>query len=149
MSQISQLDFRGNIQVQTMQRQSGIFIADHNSSVGWSAHGKTNSVFGSVSGDGNFLLKNFMLLNDPDLVDTPIDDRDVHISAEHSGENHATHISLDQINIETLTQNSSVFVGKSTITGMDANEKNNCAHGVIYGNKNWPHTISITIMTGI
>lgn len=131
------LNFAGGIHVQTMQRQSGIFIGERNVAIGWSSHGKENSVIGTISGQSNLLLHNISILNDPDLVDTPIDDRDIHISIENPGdENTTTNLTLESLNVNRMEQNSSVFLGKGHVTGMDANQKTNNSQGAITGNYN-------------
>lgn len=137
MLKSSQFNFYGDIHVQTMQRQSGIFIGERNNAVGWSAHGKENNVIGSVSGESNLLFHNISILNDPDFIDTPIDDRDINISFDiQNDEGHTSNLNLDSVNVNTMQQNSSVFLGKSHVTGMDGNEKINYAQGAIFGNEN-------------
>jgi hypothetical protein len=133
----SQFNFTGDINVQTMQRQSGIFIGERNNAIGWSAHGKENSVIGGISGQSNLLFHNISILNDPDFIDTPIDDRDINISFENSGEETQNlSLTLESLNVTSMDQNSSVFVGKGHVTGMDANEKVNFSQGGLFGNQN-------------
>ncbi len=122
--------------MQTMQRQSGIFIGERNTAIGWNAHGKENQVVGSISGESNLLLGNFFLLNDPDIVDTPIDDRDFNLHLEHPNDDHTTHFTLDNINVNAMVNSNSINVGKGHINGMDANEKVNYSLGNLYGDKN-------------
>ncbi|MEH7356891.1 hypothetical protein V7150_25630 [Neobacillus drentensis] len=137
MLKTSHLHFTGDINVQTMQRQSGIFIGERNNAIGWSAHGKENSVIGSISGRSNILLNNISILNDPDFIDTPIDDRDINISFENFGdEDHTTNLDLDSLNVNTMYQNSAVFVGDGHVTGIDGNEKVNYSQGGLFGNNN-------------
>lgn len=132
----SQFNFIGDIKVQTMQRQSGIFIGESNNATGWSAHGKDNSVIGSISGQSNILSHNISILSDPDFIDTPIDDRDVNISFENAcDENHTSSLSLHNLQVNSMAD-STVFVGEGHVTGMDANEKINFSQGHIFGNKN-------------
>lgn len=137
MLKSSQINFLGNIHVQTMQRQCGIFIGERNNAIGWSAHGKENIVIGSISGESNLLFQNISILNDPDLIDTPIDDRDINISFDiQNDEEHTSTLNLDSVNVNSMQQNSTVSLGKSHVTGMDANEKINYGHGAIFGNEN-------------
>lgn len=126
---------KGNISVHTMQRNCGIFIAEHNHAMGWNAHDKMNVIY-SIGGDANILSRNMAILNDQDLIDTPIDDRDIHLLNERIESESHTHIQLDEIQVNTMTQNSAIFMGKGTVTGMDANEKINHGAGSIYGNIN-------------
>lgn len=128
--------FAGNINVQTMERQAGIFIGEQNTAIGWSAHGKVNNVIGKIGGESNLLYNNVSILNDPDVVDTPIDDRDIHMSFENHGEENTANLTFDRIDINTMQQNCVVAIGEGHITGMDANEKVNQGHGSIYGNDN-------------
>jgi hypothetical protein len=129
--------FLGNINIQTMQRQSGVFIGERNNAVGWSTHGKENNVIGNISGQSNLLFHNISILNDPDFIDTPIDDRDINISFENpDDEKSTTTFTLESLNVNTMEQNSSVFLGKAHVTGMDANEKSNSSQGGTFGNKN-------------
>jgi hypothetical protein len=116
--------------------KSGIFVGDRNTSIGRSAHNKVNSVFGSIDGHSKIVFRNFSFLIDPDYVDTPIDDRHVHISLEYPGGENISNVALDSLNVTTMTQNSNVFVGKGHVTGMDANEKDNYGQGALYGNAN-------------
>ncbi|MCM2533222.1 hypothetical protein NDK43_13470 [Neobacillus pocheonensis] len=136
MLKSSQFNFTGDINVQTMQRQSGIFIGEKNNAIGWSAHGKENSVIGRISGQSNLLFQNISILNDPDFIDTPIDDRDINISFENPGDENTTSLTFESLNVNTMHQNGAVFVGKGNLTGMDANEKANYSQGSLFGNQN-------------
>ncbi len=130
------LHFDGDISIQTMNQQSGLFIGDRNNAVGWSAHGKTNSIFGAIAGNSNILFRNFNFLNDPDNIDTPIDDRDIHIISEEQGNENLLKVSMESINVSTMNQNSNLFIGKGNLTGIDGNQKQNKAYGSTYGNRN-------------
>ena len=137
MLKTSHFHFTGDINVQTMQRQCGIFIGERNNAIGWSAHGKENNVIGKISGESNLLINNISILNDPDFIDTPIDDRDINISFEGFGDDdHITNLDLESLNVNTMYQNSAVFVGKGHVTGIDGNEKANYSSGGLYGNNN-------------
>lgn len=130
------IKIEGNISVNSIQRNCGIFIGEKNSAVGWSAHGKSNNVFNSI-GDSNLLVQNLCLVIDPDFIDTPIDDRDQHIifdTPEHDIQK--TNIDIQAININAMIQNSGVFAGHTAITGMESHEKANTATGDTYGEKN-------------
>ena len=136
MLKSSHIHFNGDIRIQTMQRQSGIFIGERNIAIGWSAHGKENQVIGNITGQSNLLLKNYLILNDPDIVDTPIDDRDINISFENPNEAHTTEITLDSINVNAMAHSNSLSLGNGHITGMDANEKANYTQGNLFGDRN-------------
>lgn len=120
-----------------MERQCGIFIGEQNTAIGWSAHGKQNSVIGSIGGQSNVLYRNISILIDPDVVDTPIDDRDIHIALDQSNdESNTTNLSLNSVNVNSMQPSSTVFVGKGLVNGIDANQKQNTNHGNINGNLN-------------
>ncbi|MBO0962415.1 hypothetical protein J1P26_22185 [Neobacillus sp. MM2021_6] len=136
MIQSFEFKFSGNINVQSMERQSGIFIGERNNAVGWSAHGKVNQVIGEIGGQSNLLYQNVSILNDPDYIDTPIDDRDINISFEDPGAEKTSNLTFDSVNVNTMLQNAMVSIGEGHITGMDANEKVNQAQGSTYGNQN-------------
>ncbi|EKN70604.1 hypothetical protein BABA_04154 [Neobacillus bataviensis LMG 21833] len=136
MNHSFEFKFAGNINVQSMERQSGIFIGEHNNAVGWSAHGKANNVIGEIGGHSNLLYQNVNILNDPDFIDTPIDDRDINISVENPGAEKTSNLTFESFNVNTMEQNAVVSIGEGHITGMDANEKVNQAQGGTYGNQN-------------
>lgn len=128
-----ELTLKGNINIQTMQN-AGLFIGDRITTAGWNAHSKTNTLF-EIGGNENLLFGNVGVLNDQDVIDTPIDDRDLHLIKEEGAQGDS-HLQIRDVRVNTMTQNSSFFVGKGTVTGMDANEKDNYAMGTIYGNVN-------------
>ncbi|WP_428910589.1 hypothetical protein [Niallia sp. Krafla_26] len=130
------IDFTGDIHVQTMQRQSGIFIGERNSAIGWSAHGKENRVIGSISGQSNLLLYNMLILNDPDMVDTPIDDRDINLHVEQPNDNHTTNFTLESVNVNAMSHSNSISIGKGHINGIDSNDKINYSVGNLFGHEN-------------
>lgn len=122
--------------MQTIERQSGIFIGERNVAIGWGAHAKENQVIGKISGQSNLLLHNLLILNDPDHVDTPIDDRDINLSIENPGDDHTTELELDCLNIHTLAHSSTVFLGRGHINGVDGNGKMNYSQGSLFGSGN-------------
>lgn len=135
MAKTSHFQFTGDINVQTMQRQCGIFIGERNIAIGWSSHGKENRVIGNVGGQSNLLYQNVSILNDPDIIDTPIDDRDINIAFEQPGDD-TMNLTLESINVNAMTSNNSLSVGKGHINGMDSNDKLNYTQGHLFGNKN-------------
>lgn len=68
----------GNLTVNAITNASGVFIGT-NVQYGWSSHGKENTGFGSVTGYANKLYRNTSILNDNDIVDSPIDDSDLFV----------------------------------------------------------------------
>lgn len=132
----SQINFTGDIHIQSMQRQSVIFIGERNNAIGWSTHSKENAIIGDISGQSNLFFNNIFIVNDPDIIDTPIDDRDINISFENPGDENISNLTLDSLNVNSMQNNSSISIGKGNITGMDANQKANFSQGGFYGNKN-------------
>ncbi|XJZ25706.1 hypothetical protein ACF5W4_09790 [Bacillota bacterium Lsc_1132] len=137
MVKSSHIDFNGDIHVQTMHNQSGIFIGERNIAIGWSAHGKENRVIGNISGHSNLLFHNISILNDPDLIDTPIDDRDINLTFDYPQDEAATtNLNLESLNVNAMLNNNSIVLGKGHINGMDANHKVNYSLGNLYGSQN-------------
>lgn len=136
MLKSSHFQFTGDIRVQTMQRQSGIFIGERNIASGWSSHSKENRVIGNISGQSNLLQHNISILNDPDIVDTPIDDRDINLTLDNQNDDHTTNFTLESLNVNAMSHSNSICIGKSHINGMDANDKTNYTQGNLYGSKN-------------
>ncbi|MEB3103588.1 hypothetical protein [Ferviditalea candida] len=138
MSKFSQLIIQGNISVQTISSQSGIFIAERNIAVGWSSHRKFNTIFATISGRSNKIYNNLSIVYDPDFIDTPIDDRDTHIvlTKDSAGKEKVTNIHADSIHVNSISQNSSLLIGDGQITGMDSHSKINYAQGSVLGNYN-------------
>lgn len=66
----------GSIKVGGITNDSGIFIGE-NMQNGWDSHSKGNSGIGEISGDHNWLTVYMALLNDPDIIDSPIFDNDI------------------------------------------------------------------------
>lgn len=134
MENIQPLPITMNVHI--VSGNSGIYISQHNVVFGVNSHSKSNTGFGTI-GSHNALYQNFNLVYDPDVIDTPIDDRDINIYAAHpSVHPQVTNIGFDTMNVNTITQNSGIFVGDVKITGMDSHEKDNIGNGKVYGNQN-------------
>lgn len=75
---------------------------------------------------------------DPDVIDTPIDDRDVKIYQQTAGAatQGITQIGFQTMNVATVTQNAGIFVGDVKITGFDSHSKSNNGQGAANGNQN-------------
>lgn len=65
-----------NINVNAIETASGVFVGT-NTQWGWQSHSKANSGLGTVTGDFNLTMRILNLVDDKDLIDTPIDDRDI------------------------------------------------------------------------
>lgn len=68
------------IVVNTIGPNSGIFVGT-NLQYGWSSHNKTNASFSGL-GDHSEVSRNVNVIYDNDMIDTPIDDRDVILNAQ-------------------------------------------------------------------
>jgi hypothetical protein len=65
-----------NINVNAIESSAGIFVGT-NTQLGWGAHSKHNTGFGSITGKFNLVVHTTNIIMDNDVIDTPIDDRDV------------------------------------------------------------------------
>ncbi|GMA55582.1 hypothetical protein C7445_102181 [Alicyclobacillus sacchari] len=123
------------LQIDSVQSSSAVNVGGQNIVYGLSAHSKSNTGFGDL-GSHSVIAYNKTLLNDADAIDTPIDDRDVHVLAEHHAAPMETHVAFQGMNISSMQQNAGVFVGDSRITGWDQHQKTNKATGDVYGDHN-------------
>lgn len=126
-----------HLTIQTISGNSGVYFGNQNVSVGVSSHSKSNEAIGSI-GSHNLVQRNLNLISDPDVIDTPIDDRDIHMYAptyRNSAPN-VLNTRVDQIECGTFNQNAGLFIGETTITGFDSHEKQNMGHGQTFGNVN-------------
>ena len=123
-----------NIHVGNVSGNSGIYIGGTLTVFGLSSHSKTNSGFGSI-GDSNTFYRCVSVVYDPDLVDTPIDDRDIHILQQAPPQG-ATNIGVQSVWVNTLQQNAGTFIGSTNVTGMDSHQKQNLGSGQVFGNHN-------------
>lgn len=126
-----------NVTIGYVSGNSGVYIGGKLTVFGLSAHSKSNSGFGDI-GDSNVLYQCVSYVNDPDVVDTPIDDRDVHVVRPTPSENDAslTNIGVGTVWVNTMQQNAGTFIGSTNISGMDSHEKQNLGSGQVFGNQN-------------
>lgn len=126
-----------HLTIQTISGNSGVYFGNQNISVGVSSHSKSNRAIGSI-GSHNLVQRNLNLISDPDIIDTPIDDRDIHMYAPtyKTAATNVLNTKVDQIACGTITQNAGVFIGETTITGFDSHEKDIMGHGQTFGNVN-------------
>ncbi|GMA49840.1 hypothetical protein GCM10025857_11970 [Alicyclobacillus contaminans] len=124
-----------NLQIQNISACSGVFVSGQNVIYGWSAHSKLNAGLGTVE-SSNWLYQNISAVHDADVVDTPIDDRDVHLLRQSNHQPQLTNIGFRSLGVNTMQQNCGVFVGDSSNTGWDQHQKTNKGHGDIYGDGN-------------
>ena len=66
----------GYMKVGAMQSDAGVFMGE-NIQNGWDSHTKSNQAGSSATGDYNYLPTVLNIVNDPDLIDVPINDQDV------------------------------------------------------------------------
>lgn len=125
------------ISIGTMTVNSGIYIGNQNVVLGMSSHSKSNSGLGSIDSN-NTVQNNLNIVFDPDTIDTPIDDRDVHIfqQIQATPTPQVTQIGFDTIQVATISQNSGVFVGDVQVTGLDAHSKQNSGRASTFGSTN-------------
>jgi hypothetical protein len=125
------------INVGAISGNSGVYVAERNLIVGVSGHSKSNNGFGNISSN-NLLWRNVNVVDDRDVIDTPIDDRDVkiHNEALAASSRKVTRIGFESINVVTMSQNSGIFVGDVQITGLDSHTKQNSAQGATSGSQN-------------
>jgi|GEM_PF-2318498 len=125
-----------NISVGNISGNSGIYLGGRIAISGFSAHSKTNNGFGDA-GNANTFYHNLSYVYDSDVIDTPIDDRDVHILQQSpQAMQGVTNVGVGQLMVNTMQQNSGSFLGTTTITGMDSHEKENFGSGQVYGDWN-------------
>ena len=71
------------IVVNSIQTNAGVFVGT-NLQYGWSSHSKSNASISDIYGDGNEFRQNVNVLCDNDVIDTPIDDRDLFVGAKQT-----------------------------------------------------------------
>lgn len=69
------------IVVNAMETNSGVFVGT-NLQYSWSSHSKTNASITGISGQNHEITSNINVIYDNDMIDTPIDDRDVILSGQ-------------------------------------------------------------------
>jgi hypothetical protein len=117
------------IDVNTIDTASGIFIGT-NHAHGWSSHNKNNSGLGTAN--NTVISGNLNMVHDNDIVDSPIDDRDVIYS--HQARLGQTDIDFKMINVNALDTNATISTGENVQNGWDTHSKNNFGQGTVYGN---------------
>lgn len=126
-----------SIQVHNLTGNSAIFVGKQNIASGYSTHSKTNAGFGSIA-SRNHVMNNITFVYDPDWIDTPIDDRDVHVlTPQPTGAGVGDfRVGVHSVNVATMNQNSGVFLGTANITGFESHQKANLGFGHTYGDWN-------------
>ena len=127
-----QINF-GTLTIYHLRSSCGVFMGT-NCANGWSAHTKSNSGMGSVS-DG-IVSNNINIVFDNDVIDSPIDDRDIIISNTTCADKNnggTTAINFDSIDAITVTSNSSISIGENCQNGWDSHSKINFGNGSFIG----------------
>ncbi|MDD4570540.1 MAG: hypothetical protein PHE70_10510 [Tepidanaerobacteraceae bacterium] len=135
------INFEG-LTVTSVGPSSGIFIGK-NRAIGWSAHSKSNVGLGSASGE---VSHNINIVYDNDLIDSPIDDRDLIVDNDvclTPQVNESTDINFDDVNVNSLTDNAIISVGKNKQSGWDAHGKANTGIGPYFGNSFTSGNVSV------
>lgn len=130
------IDIIFNRDVNINNMDSSVFLVGHtNIANHYDSHSKSNTVL-NITSNQNHLHDNHFLLYDHDMIDTSIDDRDVKVSYDFSNSTGSTNINVQDIDINTMSQNSAIFVGEGEITGMDSHTKDNYGMGPMIGHHN-------------
>lgn len=119
------IQFR-DLLVNAIDTNSGIFFGNKNIANGWSSHSKSNNGFGDAS---NSTIRSINLIMDNDLIDSPIDDRDVFITNHQHNAETVTSVDLHDMQINALDTNSTVSMGEIEQTGWSSHAKANSGGG--------------------
>ena len=68
------------IAVNNLNTNAAVLIGD-NAATGWDSNNKKQSSIGTITGAGNVVAANLNLMNDNDVLDTPIIDNDIEAAA--------------------------------------------------------------------
>lgn len=124
-----------HLHVGSIERSSALLVGGCNVVYGLSSHEKSNVGFGEV-GSQSWIAQNRVLLYDPDGIDMPVDDRDMHVLQTRQQAPIDTRIAFQGLGVNSMQQNAGVFVGDAQITGWDQHQKSNKASGDIGGDHN-------------
>lgn len=75
---------------------------------------------------------NFSIVLDNDFIDSPFDDRDVFVS-RNLPMNRVNQVDFQDINVNTLINNSSVAIGENNMYGWSGHSKRNFGNGKFSG----------------
>lgn len=123
------------LNIRNISSNSGVYVAAQNIMHGLSTHSKTNTGFGST-GSRSRVQGNIAFVYDPDVIDTPIDDRDVHMVQYRNQHPNIANVGFQSVNVATAMQNAGVFIGQTHMTGWDTHQKINYGQGPQYGEGN-------------
>jgi hypothetical protein len=115
----------GDISVNSIAANSGIFIGASVQANGWSTRGKENNGLGSLS--HTFVSQCVTIIKDDDLIDSPITDQ--HTFYIQNEENMQAAIHFRDINVNGMDRNASVSIGETDQNGWSAHGKSNTGLG--------------------
>lgn len=116
-----------NLNVNSIEANSGIFIGATNLSYGWSSHSKSNSGFGSFS--NATVTKSYSVIYDNDSIDSPIVDSKKIFVVKPKDSPSQTDINLAEINVNGMETNAAVSVGDIDQAGWSSHSKSNTGEG--------------------
>ena len=116
--------------VNSVEDSSGIFIGT-NQAIGWSAYSKTNQGFGSLT--GSTLVNSMSIVQDPDMIDMPVEDvRNIALQ-EAGGSLQQCAIDFHSINANTVFNGSAIDLGENYQLGWRTSRKVNYGVGKYLG----------------
>ncbi|HEX7055826.1 MAG TPA: hypothetical protein VF260_01340 [Bacilli bacterium] len=118
-----------HIHIGSIDTVSGVFIGT-NQCIGWSSHNKYNNGIGRAANVR--LTGNIILIRDNDVLDIPVDDRDVYLNQESRTLSN-NEIDFTQISVNAINRNSTISVGENGQHNWSAHGKNNYGLGKITG----------------
>jgi hypothetical protein len=127
------------INVNSITSNSGVFIG-FNRSPYWHVQAKQNNGFGAAS--GGVFLGNTQIIIDNDLIDAPIDDRDLVMNCAIEDEKKKrepiqkesiTLINFHSVNVNALNSNSTVAIGENDQPNWGSHNKSNYGSGTLSG----------------
>ncbi|MFC5451069.1 hypothetical protein [Paenibacillus aestuarii] len=116
------------LNINSISSSSGVFVSSVNYSIGWSSHSKTNNGLGKFANTS--VINCIGTVHDNDVIDSPIDDSDqftIHTGNQDKPTN--TVINFSEINVNALTNNSTISVGDIEQTGWSSHSKTNVGEG--------------------
>lgn len=122
----------GDIQVNSIESSSGIFISQTNIVNGWRSQSKSNSGLGKV-GDQNKLENIISIVSDDDNIDSPMINNSVMIENNVKNAEGDIDINLNEIKVESLNTNATISIGESTQSGWASQTKSNLGNGHFLG----------------
>lgn len=116
-----------NLNVNSVEVNSGIFIGATNMSYGWSSHSKANNGFGSFS--NTTVTKSLSVIYDNDSIDSPIVDKKKFFVVKPEKKASKTDIQLTDINVNGLKTNAAISIGDVDQEGWSSHNKRNVGGG--------------------